>query len=163
MAKSKFKEIYCTSCKRMTKMVILKEPEDNKGWFQCSRCRHSFCIDLSTINDEKKDSKEIPEREDCIEYTPDKAYMPGDGIFHAEWDDTGRVESKEVISSGNSVIVVKFKKSGIKKLVENLHVDSESVSDNETLELNGEKPVENTLESAATEESVEGKEEITIS
>ena len=133
MAKSKFKEIYCSSCKRMTKMVILKEPEDNKGWFQCSRCRHSFCIDLTSINNEKRDSKEIPEREDCIEYTPDKAYMPGDGIFHAEWDDTGRVESKEVISSGNSVIVVKFKKSGIKKLVENLQAEVEVVSEEEPL------------------------------
>jgi hypothetical protein len=156
MAKSKFKEIYCTSCKRMTKMVILKEPEDNKGWFQCSRCRHSFCIDLTSINDEKKDSKEIPEREDCIEYTPEKAYMPGDGIFHAEWDDTGRVESKEVISSGNSVIVVKFKKSGIKKLVENLHADSEAVSDSET-------SIENALEATDNEKSAQEKEDITIS
>lgn len=125
MAKSKFKEIYCTSCKRMTKMVILKEPEDNKGWFECSRCRHSFCIDLSNINNDKKETKEIPGKEECIEYTPEKEYSLGDGIFHAEWDDVGRVESKEIISSGNSVIVVRFKKSGTKKLVENLKSDSD--------------------------------------
>lgn len=126
MAKSKFKEINCPSCKKVTKMVILKEPEENKGWFECTRCHHSFCIDLNTINEEKKESKEIPEKENCIEYSPLKEYSPGDGIFHAEWDDVGLVESKEIISNGNSVIVVRFKNSGVKKLVENLKIEEES-------------------------------------
>jgi hypothetical protein len=161
MAKSKFKEIYCTSCKRLTKMVILKEPEDNKGWFQCSRCRHSFCIDLTSIIDNKKDSKEIPEREDCIEYTPEKEYSPGDGIFHAEWDDIGRVESKEVISSGNSVIIVKFKKSGIKKLVENLQADSDSASGEETPEFNSDET--DTLDVTGNEKSDQKTEDTNIS
>ena len=162
MAKSKFKEIYCTSCKRITKMAILKEPEDNKGWFQCSRCRHSFCMDLAMINNEKKDNKEIPEREDCVEYTPDKEYMPGDGIFHVEWDDTGRVESKETISTGNSVIVVKFKKSGIKKLVENLKADTDNNSKVETAEMSVETP-EDVLESTDNEISAQETEDTIIS
>lgn len=126
MAKSKFKEINCPSCKKVTKMVILKEPEDNKGWFECTRCHHSFCIDLNTIIEDKKEQKEIPEKENCIEYSPLKEYSPGDGIFHAEWDDVGLVESKEVISNGNSVIVVRFKNSGVKKLVENLKIEEET-------------------------------------
>lgn len=137
----------------MTKMVILKEPEDNKGWFQCSRCRHSLCLDLSSITEDKKDSKEMPEREDCIEYTPEKEYSPGDGIFHAEWDDIGRVESKEVISSGNSVIVVKFKKSGIKKLVENLQAETGSdITDTPVPEMNSEA-VDTVVEKTGNEES----------
>jgi aspartokinase-like uncharacterized kinase len=124
MAKSKFKEVYCASCKKVTKMVILKEPEDNKGWFQCSKCRHSMCIDLSDIVDAKKENKEIPERENCIIYFPSREYKIGDGILHTEWDDTGRVESKEVTTDGISVLVVKFKNSGTKKLVEKLDVDT---------------------------------------
>ena len=105
-------------------MVILKEPEDNKGWFQCSKCRHSMCIDLSDIVDDKKESKEIPERENCIIYAPSREYKIGDGILHIEWDDTGRVESKEFTTDGISVLVVKFKNGGTKKLVEKLDVDT---------------------------------------
>ena len=123
MAKSKFREVYCTSCKKVTKMVILKEPEDNKGWFQCSKCRHSSCVDLSDVINGKKESKEIPERENCIVYAPNREYNIGDGILHTEWDDTGRIESKEVTADGISVLVVKFKNSGTKKLVEKLDID----------------------------------------
>jgi len=124
MAKSKFREVYCTSCKKVTKMVILKEPEDNKGWFQCSKCRHSLFVDMTDITEGKKESKEIPERDKCILYAPNREYNIGDGILHTEWDDTGRVESKEFTTDGISVIVVKFKNSGTKKLVENLDVDT---------------------------------------
>jgi hypothetical protein len=105
-------------------MVILKEPEDNKGWFQCSKCRHSLCVDLSDVADAGQASKEIPEREKCILYAPSREYKIGDGILPIEWDDTGRVESKECTTDGTSVLVVKFKNSGTKKLVEKLDIDT---------------------------------------
>lgn len=164
MAKSKFKEIFCPSCKKVTKMVILKEPENNKGWFECSRCHHSFCLDIAAIEEEKKEVKEIPEKEDCIEYSPLKEYSLGDGIFHPEWDDVGLVESKEVISNGNSVIVVKFKKSGVKKLIENFKQDEEdeetslketfeksSIDDNESQE-------KSMQDESATDNDVDGEQ-----
>ena len=130
MAKSKFREVYCTSCKKVTKMVILKEPEDNKGWFQCSKCRHSLCVNLSGVTDAKKESKEILEKENCIVYAPNREYKIGDGILHTEWDDIGRVESKEVTTDGISVLVVKFKNSGTKKLVEKLNIDTIEIDEN---------------------------------
>jgi hypothetical protein len=124
MAKSKFREVYCTSCKKETKMLILQETEGGKGWFQCSKCRHSLCVDLSEIMNSKKEHKEIPERENCIIYAPNREYKIGDGILHVEWDDTGRVDSKETTADGISILVVKFKNSGTKRLVEKLDVDT---------------------------------------
>jgi hypothetical protein len=126
MAKSKYKEIYCNYCKRVAKMAILKEPEDNKGWFLCSRCHHSFYIDLGAIEIEKKAEKEVPLRESCLSYDPTMEYSVGDPIYHTEWDDIGKVEAKKKLSNGNSSIMVKFQKSGTKYLIEKLPVSDDS-------------------------------------
>jgi hypothetical protein len=143
MAKSKYKEIYCNYCKRVAKMAILKEPEDNKGWFLCSRCHHSFYIDLGAIEIEKKAEKEVPSRESCLPYNPTMEYSVGDPIYHTEWDDIGKVESKKKLSNGSSAIMVKFLKSGMKNLIEKLPISDESVAFEKDIE-SDEKELLNT-------------------
>lgn len=128
MAKSKFKDVNCSYCKKVTKMMILKEPEDNKGWFQCTKCKHSFCIDLSHIEDDKKDeSKETnPDKANFTVYSPYKEFSIGESIFHSEWDDYGKIEHKKKLSNGQSAIMVRFDKSGPKNLIEGLKADEET-------------------------------------
>jgi len=55
-------------------------------------------------------------------YSPERAYNVGDIIYHADWDDIGRVMSKERTSSGGQAIVVKFEKLGERRLIENFHI-----------------------------------------
>jgi hypothetical protein len=148
MAKSKYKEIYCNYCKRVAKMAILKEPEDNKGWFECSRCHHSFYIDLGAIEIVKRAEKEIPLKENCTPYNPTLEYSVGDPIYHTEWDDIGKVEAKKKLSNGSSSIVVKFQKSGTKFLIEKLEA-----SDEDETELSVEVISPEAIEEEKTEES----------
>ncbi|MFZ2863943.1 MAG: hypothetical protein WA440_04250, partial [Ignavibacteriaceae bacterium] len=46
------------------------------------------------------------------------SYEIGQTIFHENWNDFGKVVSKEVLSNGQKSISVEFQKSGNKKLVE---------------------------------------------
>jgi len=45
----------------------------------------------------------------------------GESIYHENWDDFGRVVSKETLSNGKRSISVEFQKSGLKKLIESLN------------------------------------------
>jgi hypothetical protein len=128
MAKSKFKEVNCSYCKKVTKMIILKEePDENKGWFRCTKCKHSFCIDVTILEDEKKEEKPVIklDKENSTVYSPFKEYSIGQSIFHTEWDDYGKIEYKKKLSNGQSAIMVKFDKSGPKNLIEGLKTDDD--------------------------------------
>lgn len=118
MAKSKFRTFYCENCRTEKKMQILSfvEGSETKVWHKCTRCRHSFLIDLSKIAQPEK--KEIV-RDECIDYSPLKSYSIGSSIYHQEWDDVGLVVKKVKISSGMQAIEVDFEKNGSKKLIEN--------------------------------------------
>ena len=59
-------------------------------------------------------------RDQCIDYSPEKSYEIGSAIYHTDWDDMGKVTSKEKTSSGGNAIWVSFEKNGTKKLIENL-------------------------------------------
>ena len=127
MAKSKFKEVNCSYCKKVTKMIILKEPEDNKGWFQCTKCKHSFCVDLNIGEEDKREERPAIklDKENSTVYSPFKEYSIGESIFHTEWDDFGKIEHKKKLSNGQSAIMVKFDKSGPKNLIEGLKTDDD--------------------------------------
>jgi len=61
-------------------------------------------------------------REECVNYSPEKIFAVGVSIYHTDWDDMGKVTSKEKTSSGGNAIWVQFEKNGIKKLIENLQL-----------------------------------------
>jgi hypothetical protein len=136
-------------------MAILKEPEDNKGWFECSRCRHSFYIDLGSVEYARKEEKEMPSKESCLSYDPLMEYSVGDCIYHAEWDDLGKVEAKKKLSNGSTSIVVKFQKSGTKYLIEKMKIIEEPIEEESQIEI-VDKPAEETI----IEVTSDGSEEI---
>jgi hypothetical protein len=62
-------------------------------------------------------------KEECSEYNPENTYAVGQSIFHTEWDDMGKIVSKERTSRGQSSIVVAFEKLGERRLLENVVPD----------------------------------------
>ena len=122
MSKTKYVTQLCSSCGRESKMEIIGAVigAENKIWFRCTRCHHSMMIDTS--GQQKGDNIIKINRDECVEYSPDKVFDVGSAIYHQDWDDMGKVKSKEKMSSGGNAIWVQFEKNGTKKLVENLQL-----------------------------------------
>ncbi len=78
-------------------------------------------IDLDVDVKDKKVSLEGIENEDCTTYSPVKTFELGETIYHQNWNDFGKVVTKETLSNGQNSIIVEFQKSGSKKLIESLH------------------------------------------
>jgi hypothetical protein len=74
---------------------------------------------IETLKDSKPSLEGI-ESEVCTVYAPSKSFTVGEAIYHQNWDDFGKVVSKEILSNGRSSIAVEFQKSGYKKLIESL-------------------------------------------
>lgn len=123
MSKAKYVTQQCTACGKETKMEIIGAVvgAENKVWYRCTRCHHSMMID--TISQQTKSDNVIKiNREECVDYSPEKVFDIGSAIYHMDWDDVGKVKSKEKTSSGGNAIWVEFEKNGVKKLIENLQL-----------------------------------------
>jgi hypothetical protein len=124
MARVKNIEAFCSFCNTITKMELAKEvsvtEENNKRWAKCKKCKQTMMIDLTVDVKENKPSLEGIENEDCTVYSPKKSYSVGESIYHENWDDFGKVVSKELTSNGQKSIAVEFQKNGYKKLIESL-------------------------------------------
>ncbi|MCL5028696.1 MAG: hypothetical protein M1480_06710 [Bacteroidetes bacterium] len=99
---------------------VLGTDKTNKYWAKCKKCKQTMVIDLTEDVKETKPSLEGIENENCTVYSPDKSFTVGESIYHKNWDDFGKVISKEILSNGHSSIAVSFQKSGLKKLIESL-------------------------------------------
>ena len=125
MARLKNIDAFCSSCNSIQKMEITGELNgeevENKRWAKCKKCKLSMVIDLKTDVDSVDTSLEGIETEDCTVYSPMKSYNIGEPIYHKNWDDFGKVVSKEILANGQKSIAVEFQKSGFKKLVESLN------------------------------------------
>lgn len=123
MSKTKYSTQQCGTCGKETKMEIIGAVvgAENKVWYRCTRCHHSMMID-STVQQKKKDNVIKINRDECIDYSPEKVYDIGAAIYHLDWDDMGKVKSKEKTSSGGNAIWVEFEKNGPKRLIENLQL-----------------------------------------
>lgn len=122
MSKSKYVTQVCTSCGRESKMEIIGAVvgAENKIWYRCTRCHHSMMFDMTGKG--KSDNVIVYNREECVDYSPEKVFEIGVSIYHTDWDDMGKVTSKEKTSSGMNAIWVQFEKNGVKKLIENLQL-----------------------------------------
>lgn len=124
MARVKNIEAFCSFCNNVTKMElsgdVIVEESENKKWAKCKKCKQTMVIDLTVDMKEKKPSLEGIENEDCKTYSPKQSYEVGEAIYHKNWDDFGKVVSKDVLSNGQKSISVEFQKSGNKKLIESL-------------------------------------------
>lgn len=125
MAKGKYILHQCGHCERVTKMELIgaSEATPEKTWYRCTRCRHASMVNLEDIKRTQEESKRKVAREECAEYAPENTYEVGQSIHHSEWDDVGKVISKEKTSRGRSSIVVAFEKLGERRLMENVPQD----------------------------------------
>ncbi len=124
MARVKNIEAYCSVCNSIRKMELAGEvsnsEDENKRWAKCKKCKQTMIIDLTQDVKENKPSLEGIENEDCTVYSPKKSFEVGESIYHQNWDDFGKVVSKEVLANGQKSIAVEFQKLGHKKLIESL-------------------------------------------
>jgi hypothetical protein len=102
------------------------ETQPDKIWYRCTRCRHASLIDQAELKRVLEESKKRVERSDCSEYRPENTYTIGQAIFHSEWDDMGKIISKERTSGGASAIVVSFEKLGQRRLLESVAQNADS-------------------------------------
>jgi hypothetical protein len=137
MARTKFATLFCPYCKKETKMELLGGvPTDDaattepvKAWYRCSKCKHTNLISLEVMAQEKAAANAPLEREKCVTYSKEQTYSVGNCIYHIEWDDMGKVVRKDKTSGGNKIIVVEFEKLGERKLLENVHEETEELVD----------------------------------
>jgi hypothetical protein len=125
MARLKNIEAFCNSCNSIQKMEIKGEvsgeESETKKWAKCKTCKHVMEIDISEHLKNIDVSLDGIENEDCTVYSPIRTFKIGESIYHENWDDFGKVISKETLSNGQSSISVEFQKSGSKKLIESLN------------------------------------------
>lgn len=123
MARVKNVDAFCTVCGAVKKMEITGDiqNDETKKWAKCKKCKQTMLIDLTISYKEPKPSLDNIESDICTEYSPVKTYEVGQSIYHKNWDDYGKVLSKEILGNGKSSIVVEFKKLGQKKLIESLN------------------------------------------
>jgi hypothetical protein len=122
MARIKNVEAFCVVCNGIRKMELANDVTDqeNKRWAKCKKCKQTMIIDLTEALKDLKPSLEGIETGDCTVYAPSKSFTIGESIYHQNWDDFGKVVSKEILSNGRSSIAVEFQKSGHKKLIESI-------------------------------------------
>ena len=120
MAKVKNVEAFCSVCNGVRKMELTGEVagDDNKRWAKCKKCKQTMIINIAEDVVVQKVSTEGIENNSCTTYSPAKSFEVGETIFHENWNDFGKVVSKEVLSNGQKCITVEFQNSGNKKLVE---------------------------------------------
>ncbi len=125
MAKGKYILHHCGHCDRLSKMEVIGSAENQpeRTWYRCTRCRHASLLNLEDLRRVQEDAKKKVIKEECSEYNPENTYAVGQSIFHSEWDDMGKIVSKERTSRGQSSIVVAFEKLGERRLLENVVPD----------------------------------------
>ena len=127
MARGKNISRFCSHCGKVSKMELIGavETQPDKNWYRCTRCRHASLLDLAELKRVQGESKKKLERGDCLEYKPENTYEIGQAIFHSEWDDIGKIVSKERTSAGANAIVVSFEKLGERRLLESIISEQE--------------------------------------
>ena len=122
MAKGKYIFHHCGHCDRVTKMEVIgsSESQPDRMWYRCTRCRHASMVSSEELRKTEEETKRKLTREDASEYSPANTYAVGQSIFHSEWEDLGKIVSKEKTSHGESAIVVAFEKLGERRLLENV-------------------------------------------
>jgi hypothetical protein len=124
--KNKYVVLMSPHLMKETKHEYIGEPfqQDTRTvqWARCTRTHHSQLVDLEKLKekaDALKSGQEVHFDEDnARDYDPRQEYKLNDTIKHKAFDDYGVVKAKEITSNGKFAILVKFQKSGEKRLIE---------------------------------------------
>jgi hypothetical protein len=123
MARTKYSMHFCVYCNKDARMEMMNEAHGSadKIWLRCSRCHHMSMMEAPSKADGGAKGKIDPSV--ATPYNPQECFEVGQSIFHAGWDDVGRVLSKMKTSDGCHAIVVAFEKGGQRRLIENLKTE----------------------------------------
>lgn len=119
----KFIREYCSICKQELDMAVVQEEETNARliWVRCPACQEIKPIETATA--EKipalASAAEAGARRIVRHYRAGERFLPGEWIYHPEWNDTGQVVEKVRSTGGRDIIVVSFERLGTKRLVSN--------------------------------------------
>ncbi|MCI0706998.1 MAG: hypothetical protein L0Y80_05900 [Ignavibacteriae bacterium] len=128
MAKTKYILHDCAYCHKQTKMELVGEMQQVEGqngdsqkvWYRCTRCKHSALLIKDSLQREKNGNTVKADHSNFEEYVKERMYSIGQTIYHTEWDDYGKVTSKQRMSNGIQAITVSFEKLGERRLVVNV-------------------------------------------
>ncbi len=92
MARTKYSGHFCGYCNKDTRMEIVGEMQgvQDKMWYRCTRCHHMSLIELKT----EGESPASVDAATATVYNPSTKFQVGEAVFHAEWNDLGKVLSK---------------------------------------------------------------------
>lgn len=119
-------ELYCRFCDKITNVRLDRSIAENgrtidrNSTFEylCTKCLKTFCFSGNDLLEE--DIEKDKETQSAVrDYSPDSHYYIGETIYHKRLKEMGVIVGKE--KGSPSRIIVNFEKSGIKKLIENLH------------------------------------------
>ena len=119
MARTKYTERFCGYCNKNARMVMLggMQGVQDKIWFKCTRCHHMALIESQA---QASDQNAKLDAASAAPYRPESTFLVGQQIFHAEWNDVGKILSKNRISDGSESILVSFEKLGERRLIQSL-------------------------------------------
>ena len=83
--------------------------------YSCSKCAKTFCYSGNDLLEQKLVTEGTLEKR---EYSPAYHYLIGEEISHKKFKDSGAIVGKD--RGSPSRILVQFKKSGLKRLVEDI-------------------------------------------
>jgi hypothetical protein len=108
---------------------------ENQYWIRCSACNQVHLLKEWQIQIDRELSPDELKPEDCQVYSPHGIYAQGDAVYHESLGEVGVVREKQATGSGAHVIIVEFRNSGRKQLLENVQLNqgkqksAESLSD----------------------------------
>jgi hypothetical protein len=116
-------EIFCRFCQKTLPAQLDRSiagngrTVDKDGTFEysCSKCGKSFCYSGNDLAEKKESPDPTLEPRD---YAPKNHYFIGETIVHKKFKENGLVVGKD--RGTPTRILVKFEKSGLKKLVEDI-------------------------------------------
>jgi hypothetical protein len=118
-------EVYCRFCQRVLPAQLERsiagngKTVDKNSTFEyyCTKCFKTFCFSGHDLMAKRK--KEEPEEQSGPrDYKPNERYLIGEVIFHKKFKDKGPVIDKDRGTPNR--ILVRFEKSGLRKLVEGI-------------------------------------------
>jgi hypothetical protein len=114
-------ELFCRFCSKIIPAQLDRSIAENgrvldrSSTFEyyCTKCFKTACFSGTDLIEQTPSSVEEPRN-----YTPKESFFIGEKIYHLSFKELGTVVGKDL---GNpKKILVKFEKSGLKKLIENL-------------------------------------------
>ena len=105
-------------------MPVVQEEESGARllWVRCPCCQEIKPIEVHediTAGPAGERAANGGGRKIVRHYRAGERFLPGEWIYHQEWDDTGQVIEKIRSTGGRDIIVVSFQRIGTKRLVSN--------------------------------------------